>query len=60
MPKGLQRAACIMCFTVLDDFQKEKVNITSLNLRESSLFLIELQNQAKHLSQLLKLFIVPP
>jgi hypothetical protein len=40
--------------------QKEKVHITSLNFRESPLFLPKLQNRAKHLPQLLKPFILPP
>jgi hypothetical protein len=38
----------------------EKVHITSLNFHGSLLFLSELQNQAKHLSQLLKPFILSP
>jgi hypothetical protein len=38
----------------------EKVHITSLNFRESPLFLPELQNWAKYLPQLLKPFILPP
>jgi hypothetical protein len=39
---------------------KVKVHITFLNFHESLLFLFELQNRTKHISQLLKLFILPP
>jgi hypothetical protein len=39
---------------------EEKVQITSLNFRESPLFLPELSNRTKHLPQLLKPFILPP
>jgi len=39
--------------------RKKKVGITSLNFHESSFFLSELQNQAKHLLPFLKLFILP-
>jgi hypothetical protein len=37
----------------------KKVHITSLNFRKSPFFITELQNQAKHLPQLLKPFILP-
>jgi len=34
--------------------------VTSLNFRESLFFLFKLQNQAKHIPQLLKPLILPP
>ena len=37
-----------------------KVHITSLNFYENLFFLHKLQNQTKHLFQLLKSFILPP
>ena len=40
-------------------FIKRKVYIISLNFHESSFFLSQLQNQIKHIPQLLKPFILP-
>jgi hypothetical protein len=38
----------------------KKIHITSSNFRESPFFLLELQNRAKHIPQLLKPFILHP
>jgi hypothetical protein len=48
-----------LCVLAAARLKEKKVHITSLNFRKSPFFITELQNQAKHLPQLLKPFILP-